>query len=134
MDDKIVFEEVEDGQLLSCSGLKELVQVSHHDKPIYITDNHHHALYFRYKALNDGLISPGATLLHIDQHADMNEPVARIDPDKQSDMDYIATYVNEQTQIASFIQPALKTGLFAECVQIRSEFALQEAVSKIKSF
>lgn len=131
--DQIVFEEVENGKLLSCTGLQNLLKISHNNQTIYITDNHHHALYFWYQALTDGLITKGATLLHIDQHADMNEPAERIDTTREHDMDYMARYVNEQTQIASFIQPALRSGLVTECVQIRTETKLAEIVETYAS-
>ncbi len=79
------------------------------------------------------MISHGITLLHVDQHADMNEPNERIDTEKQSDLDYIAAYVNSQTQIASFIQPAIKSGLLKECVQIRTESKLEEIVQNMEA-
>lgn len=60
----------------------------------------------------------------------MNQPNVRINKEQESDMDYIAEYVNTETQIASFIEPALQSGLLAECVQIRSEAKLEEIVKE----
>lgn len=60
----------------------------------------------------------------------MNEPASRLDQSQEADLDYIAKYVNTQTQIASFIQPALRSGLLSECIQIRSEAKLEEIVSQ----
>ena len=128
--ENIVFEEIEDGKLLSCTWLSSLLKISINNKMIYIMDNHNHALYFRYEALHDGLIQKWATLLHVDQHADMNEPDERISETQQNDLEYIAEYVTEKTQIASFIWPALNAGLIDECVQIRSEAKLEEMVVK----
>jgi len=51
----------------------------------------------------------------------MNNPVGWIDGEKESDLAYIATYVNEVCTIADFIQPALRSGLVSECVQVRTE-------------
>lgn len=132
----IVFEEIENDKLVSCTGLESLIKMSYNNKTVYITDNHNHALYFWYDALKNGVLyNRGAnswyTLLHVDQHADMNEPDERIDPEKQWDLDYIAEYVNTHTQIASFIQPALRSGLIGECVQIRTESKLQEIADNI---
>ena len=124
--DKIVFEEVNDGKLVSCAGLQALVMCTHHDVPVCIMDNHNHALYFRYQAFKLWVISPWVALIHIDQHADMNEPAARIDEARVNDLSYVAEYVNTQTQIASFIKPALQSGLVSECIQVRSEAKLQE--------
>lgn len=163
--DEIVFEEVENGKLISCKGLQSLLKIVHNWKAIYITDNHNHALYFRYDALHNGLIQPGAMLLHIDQHADFNEPNFYLNWESKElraewntekifnreemrkreneealtsdqwlaasddyDLWVIAEYVNTQTQIASFIKPALHSGLIGDCIQIRSEAKLQEII------
>jgi hypothetical protein len=87
-------------------------------------DNHNHALYCRYREFLAGRIQKWLSLIHIDQHSDMKDPVGWIDVEKEHDWDYIATYVNEVCTIADFIQPALKTGLVGECVQVRSEYGL----------
>ena len=41
--------------------------------------------------------------------------------------------MNTQTQIASFIQPALRSGILSTCVQIRSEAKLQEIADSLDS-
>lgn len=136
--ENIVFEEVDHANTLtSCTWLSSLLKLQALWKTIYITDNHNHALYFWYDALSHGLISPGATLLHVDQHADMNEPISYYNSESKLwpltyDLQSVATYVNTQTQIASFIQPALHAGLVKESVQIRSESKLQEITEDIK--
>lgn len=70
-------------------------------------------------------------VIHIDQHADMNEPEVRLDEARVGDIEYIAQYVNTEAQIASFIQPALRAGLISECIQVRSEAKLEETVGRI---
>lgn len=135
--ENIVFEEIDHGSLISCKGLKNLLTIHHQWKTIYITDNHNHALYFRYEALTDGLITPGATLLHIDQHADFSEPNSYLNAEikeqkAEIDLSAVVEYVNTQTQIASFIKPALQSWLLKECVQIRSEAKLQHIAEDIK--
>lgn len=55
--DQIVFEEVDDGKLISCKGLDSLVMCEYNGVPVCIMDNHNHALYFRYQALQQSVIS-----------------------------------------------------------------------------
>ena len=52
----------------------------------------------------------------------MKDPLEWIDMSKENDLEYIATYVNEVCTIADFIQPALRSGLVGECVQVRTEY------------
>lgn len=132
--ENVVFEEVNNGKLLSCRWLASLIKTRFESKTVYISDNHNHALAFWYEWFIHGLIPKWVTLLHVDQHADMNEPSAHIDMSQESNLDYIAEYVNTQTQIASFIQPAIRSGLITECIQIRSEAKLQEVSSKAKQY
>lgn len=51
----------------------------------------------------------------------MKDPIGWIVMDKENNLDYIAEYVNEVCTIADFIQPALRSGLVGECVQVRTE-------------
>lgn len=51
----------------------------------------------------------------------MKDPVGWIDGEKEIDLEYITTYVNEICTIADFIQPALRSGLVSECMQVRTE-------------
>ncbi len=45
--DEIVFEEVENGQIISCKGLKHFVRIEKTLFPeMVIFDNHNHALFF----------------------------------------------------------------------------------------
>ncbi len=77
-----------EGKLVSCTGLKHFVQTTYKGIPTYIFDNHNHALFFRYRhtkklmssfivkeevsADADGGCKP-FVVLHIDQHADTKE-------------------------------------------------------------
>jgi hypothetical protein len=63
-------------------------------------------------------------LIHIDQHSDMKDPAGWIDGEKENDLDYMGEYVNEVCTIADFIQPALRSGLIDDCIQIRTENGL----------
>lgn len=54
---QIVFEEIENGKLISCVGLESLVMCVYKDIPVCIVDNHNHVLYFRYQALQQSVIT-----------------------------------------------------------------------------
>ena len=47
--------------------------------PIYIFDNHNHALYFWYKEYFQNRFAKGVKLIHIDQHSDMKPNEGKID-------------------------------------------------------
>lgn len=115
----IVFSEKIEGEVKDFVGLERLVKL---EKSIYIMDNHNHALYCWYKEYLAWNIGKGLALIHIDQHSDMKDPLEWIDMSKENDLEYIATYVNEVCTIADFIQPALRSGLVGECVQVRTEY------------
>ncbi len=117
--DTTVFAEEVAGEIKEFAGLKSLVMV---EKSTYIMDNHNHALHCWYKEYLAWNIRKGLALIHIDQHSDMKDPVGWIDMSKENDLEYIATYVNEVCTIADFIQPALRSGLVGECVQVRTEY------------
>jgi hypothetical protein len=54
----------------------------------------------------------------------MKNPVAWLDIHKENDLDYVTEYTNEVCTIADFIQPALKTGIISQCIQVRTENGL----------
>lgn len=118
----IVFAEEVAWDIKEFAGLKSLVCLRVQDVPVYVMDNHNHALYCWYKEYLTWNIGKGLPLIHIDQHSDMNDPAWRIDEKKEHDLSYIAQYVNEVCTIADFIQPALRSGLLGECVQVRTEY------------
>lgn len=120
----IVFTENIDGKVMEFMGLEKLVCSITHNSPIYIMDNHNHALYCWYKEYLAWNIARWLPVIHIDQHSDMNNPVGWIDMGKEQNLDYIATYVNEVCTIADFIQPALRSGLVSECIQMRTEYTI----------
>ncbi len=77
--------------------------------PVYIFDNHHHALSFRYQAyLHSKKI---CTLLHIDQHSDMQDNQFSLPDDLLVvDRSYeVSQFVQECCTVGNFIQPALKS-------------------------
>lgn len=125
----IVFSEKVNEEVKEFIGLETIVRLQTSDYrlqhiPIYIMDNHNHALYCWYREYLAWRIEKWLPVIHIDQHSDMKDPVGWIDINKEQDLDYIATYVNEVCTIADFIQPALHSGLLRDCVQVRTEYAI----------
>lgn len=117
--DTVAFAEVSAGKPKLFYGLKNIVHIGWQE--IYIMDNHNHALYCRYKALHDGIITRWMPVIHIDQHSDLGEAPSLIDSRKEKDLDYIAQYVNEICNVGNFIKPAIISGLISECIQLRTE-------------
>ncbi len=69
-------------RLVHDDGLEHLVEIRHpqsaiHHPSIYIIDNHNHAFYCRWKSYLAGQISRWSHLIHIDQHSDLNIPMAK---------------------------------------------------------
>ncbi len=116
--DHIVIEEIDHhGALQSRTGLEHNIYIDG-DVPVAIMDNHNHALplWRRYRKQQP-------IIVHIDAHADL-EPVQAPIPD-DVDEHGIRDYTHTETHIGSFILPALDSGLIADCVQVRSSYALE---------
>ncbi len=75
----------------------------YHDIPVFIVDNHNHALKFRQEWDKWWPM----TLIHIDQHSDA------------------AILVNEETNVGNFITAAVKSWIVDNVIQIRSDYALK---------
>lgn len=128
---RVVFEDFDEkGQLKSCVGLRHFVRMAHPKtgKPIVVMDNHNHAFYFWHEALFNGIVAPGATLVHIDQHKDMRKPIE--DPIGDpidgpiGDLKKIFNYTNSVLNVGNYISPAIHDGLIGEVVMITSEKSL----------
>ena len=110
---EIVFEEVEDGKVISCTGLKNFIETKFFKNiPIYIFDNHNHALYFWWKCIKER----GISLIHVDQHRDMREPENWLPKVENITEGEIWKYTNFETNVGNFIQPAIKSGLISEVI------------------
>lgn len=121
---EIVFEdEDENGELQSCSGLKNFIRTEFEGTSIVIVDNHNHVLFFWYEALSKGLFSPGAVLIHVDQHKDMRKPVGKL---KNTNLDEVFRYTNEVVNVGNYIVPAQEQGLIGEIVFVTSELSLDD--------
>lgn len=135
--DKIVFEEIDSKwQTQSFTGLKNFVHllaplinwVRGDSIPIYIIDNHNHALFFRYQELFNLSISRWIELIHIDQHTDMNintNVIARNAETKQSyNIEELFDFVNYKSNVWNFITPAIQDRLVSKVIQINTEYSL----------
>lgn len=132
--DDICYEYVDEkGRLVSSYGLEELLYISYKGKDIYIVDNHNHAFAMRWRSYRRGALERGSHLLHLDQHSDFADPEQYMEKYFSSETDIqnisqekIDTYVNEVLTIASFIKPALRSGLCASHEMIMTEYTLLE--------
>ncbi|PJA49219.1 MAG: hypothetical protein CO170_00160 [candidate division SR1 bacterium CG_4_9_14_3_um_filter_40_9] len=106
---EIAFEEVRDGKLISCKGLKNLICTDYKGILTYIVDNHDHAMFFWHQHIHQFPTNEGAKpfkVIHIDQHSDIKE------------------VTHGEYNVGNFITHALSSKLIDECIQIRTEIAL----------
>lgn len=101
---------------VECPGLKSALLSFEYGVPIYFFDNHNHAFYGWCEALKAGWISPGDSLVHIDAHFDDADP-PHMDVDI-GDLQSVWDYTQHALQIATFIKPALKMGIFSDLVNL----------------
>lgn len=88
--------------------------------PIYIFDNHNHALYFRYlEFLKTHKISK---LFHIDQHSDMNDNPSTLSLHSEQEVFH---FTQRHTNVGNFIQPALKSWLISDVQMILTDYSLK---------
>lgn len=96
-----------------------------HNIPTYIFDNHHHALRFWIYGVKTGVIAPGYTLIHIDEHSDLWHNPHTLDLDRALKDD---TYAQEFTQydcnVGNYIQPALDSGLIGSIIRVENEYQM----------
>jgi len=123
---KIVFEEIDSKwEIKSFIGLKNFVKLNLGSKPIYIFDNHNHALFFRYQELFNWNISKWINLIHLDQHTDMNDNTHVIASEaEQSYLEDIFHFVNQKCNVWNFIHPAINDWLISNITQINTEYKL----------
>jgi UPF0489 domain len=101
--------------------------------PAAIFDNHNHALYFWARALSQGYIQKGATLVHIDMHSDLWTNPHRIDPNRVCDLEYMAAFTNLACNVGNYILPAQEVGLVGEMIRIEGEEQLRENLWYLKA-
>ncbi|MFA7717979.1 MAG: UPF0489 family protein [Candidatus Absconditabacterales bacterium] len=113
---EIAFEEVVDGKLITCKGLKHFLQIDYQGTPIFIVDNHNHALSFRGNEQN--------TLIHIDQHSDIKPNSAEFRV-HSAELKKIEDFVNKETNVGNFITAATNSGIINKVIQIRTDYTLK---------
>lgn len=124
---KIVFEEIDyKWEIKSFVGLKNFVKLNSDSKPIYICDNHNHALFYRYQELFNWNISKWINLIHLDQHTDMNDNhnIIASKANQSYDLKDIFHFTNYQCNVWNFIQPAIQDWLISQVLQINTEYKL----------
>lgn len=122
----VAFQDFDGERWMECVGLESALLCTDYPVPIYVFDNHNQAFYgwaegrknAKFKMKNEKYPgeywywSDDMVLVHLDAHYDDREPPSydvRID-----DLDDVQRYTNQVLQIATFIQPALKLGIFSE--------------------
>lgn len=122
---EIVFEEVENNELKSCTWLKHFIQTDYHGTPVYIFDNHNHALTFWYiyvkKSSEIFWKNLLPSLIHIDQHADTKKNNEKWIMKNEK---WVENFVNQKTNVGNFISAALYNNIIDEVIQIRTNHAL----------
>lgn len=119
-----MFSELDDHwNLKNYQGLEHFIKLKNSPVPIYIFDNHNHALYFRYLQLRNQKADkkPEVDLIHIDQHSDLNDNKNQL---PNWDLDQIFDFVQTKCNVGNFIIPALNASLIKDMTQIRSEYKL----------
>lgn len=125
--DKITFEEYDFSDVMqTCYGLENLYKMSWKWKPLYLVDNHNHVMYFWYLARQQGIISDGALLYHVDEHADTRDPWKYLMKPDSHDLQKVFDYTNFTLNVGNYIIPAEKEWLIWKTVQIRWEQALEK--------
>lgn len=123
---EIVFEEVENWELVSCTGLKHFIQTAYKGIPTYIFDNHNHALFFRYRHVkqfeNIGE-AKSFVVIHIDQHADTKENKNSFTSTNTSPQEALG-FTNYACNVGNFLTSAKDAGIIEKILQVRSEHAL----------
>lgn len=137
---EIVFEEAEftksrfsgivNNKLISCTGLKHFIETTYKWTPVYIIDNHNHALTFRYNYYLNNWKDGNTSILHIDQHADTkpNDNKLPISSNQWPKIE-IETFINEKTNVGNFITVALNSWIINEVIQIRTDYTFDKILN-----
>ena len=104
-------------------GLKEFLRLETTDgKPIYIVDEHHHALFAWVEALSEGVIQSGATLIHVDEHSDAWEEDIESLPigfsPTHPDLAQIRQYIQNELHEGKFMHSALLLGIVKDIYHV----------------
>jgi hypothetical protein len=100
-------------------GLKEHLRLNRHGKPVYIFDHHCFALYGWVELARTGRITPPLTLLRFDGHSD-GLPGPALSPDIPLN-DLSRLLHTPPLANASFLEPAVRLGLFNRIIWVQPE-------------
>jgi hypothetical protein len=122
--DRVVFEDFDAHDVLQPStGLASFVRAEWRGVPMVVVDNHNHAFYFWSEAVARGVLEPGATLIHIDQHRDMRVPERPYDGTSLEDA---FDYTNFHLNVGNYIVPAQRAGIVGDIQFVTSGEALHD--------
>jgi hypothetical protein len=122
--DRVVFEDVDEhGVLHSCIGLSHLVRTEWAGVPTVVVDNHNHAFYFWFDAMERGLLQRHATLIHVDQHRDTRVPDRGYEGRTLQD---VFDYTNFHLNVGNYVVPAQQAGLVGTIQFVTGEEALRD--------
>lgn len=107
-------------------GLKNFLWIEKSNfSPVFIFDNHNHAITFRYNITYSKNVK-NVELIHIDQHSDCRENENHLILNRnKNELEKIFKFWNEKCNVGNFISPALESKIIMNQVQIRSTTALQ---------
>lgn len=107
-------------------GLKNFLWIENSDfPPIFIFDNHNHAIIFRYNIIYNKNFR-NVELIHIDQHSDCRENENHLEMnEREYELENVFKFWNEKCNVWNFIPPAIKSWMISNQIQIRSTTALK---------
>ncbi len=110
-------------------GLKHFLQIENWSTPpIFIFDNHNHAITFRYNITYSKKLGD-IELIHIDQHSDCRENKNHLTLNwKENEIENIFDFCNQKCNVWNFIPPAIESWIISKQTQIRSTTALEKLI------
>ncbi len=120
---EIIFEEANEGKLISCTWLKHFIQTEYKSIPTYIFDNHNHALFFRYRYTKQFEETKPFVVIHIDQHTDTKENKNNFQATHASPQE-VMNFTSYGCNVGNFLTSAKEAWIIEQIIQVRSQYAL----------
>ena len=117
-------------------GLKNFLRIEWSNlPPIFIFDNHNHAILFRYYITHINKIWQ-SELIHIDQHSDCRDNKNQLQLNQnENELEKVFTFCNEKCNVWNFIPPAIECWIISKQIQVRSLLSLQNLdINKEQNF
>ena len=93
--------------------------------PVFVFDNHNHAIIFRYNIIYSKKIK-NTKLIHIDQHSDCRENKNHLELDwNVNELEKVFSFCNQKCNVGNFIPPTIDSWIISSQIQIRSTTALK---------